>query len=67
MKKTQAIPLRGTTLSASQKGVKLAKQEREKADADKTLERTAEIGDAKTELDLFVVGPVDAKLVHFFI
>lgn len=61
MEKIQAIPLRGTTLSASQKGVKLAKQEREKADAGKTLEHAEETGDAKAELDLIVVGSVDAK------
>ena len=61
MEKIRAIPLRGTTLSASQKGVKLAKQGREKADAGKTLDHTVEIGDAKAKLDLIVVGSVDAK------
>lgn len=63
MEKTQTIPLRGTRLSCYQEGATLTKQEGEKADGGKTLDHTAENGDAKTELGYIVVGRVDAKCI----
>lgn len=61
MGKTQAIPLRGRMLGVSQEGAMLPKQEKEEADAGQTVERTVPNSDTKTELDLIVVGPREAK------
>lgn len=57
MEKTQAIPLRGTTLGGSQEEVMVTKQEREKEDAGERVDHPAENSDVKSELGLNVVGP----------
>lgn len=61
MEKTQAIPLRGTTLGGSQEEVMVIKQEREKEDAGEMVDRPAENSDVKSELGSSVAGPVEPK------
>lgn len=61
MEKTQAIPLRGTTLGGSQGEVMVTKQEREKEDAGEMVDHSAENSDVQSELGLSVVGPVEPK------
>lgn len=65
VEKTQAIPLRGTTLGGSQE-VLVTKHEMEKEDAGKMVDHPPENSDVRSELGLKnVVGPIEAKRSTF--